>query len=234
MVTINDIKIADIGFYININERTDRREKIEKHLDDFNIKGVERLEGFTDTNSNTLNCKKSHYETYRKLLDSGHETVLVLEDDCLFSDVLKNRTEQILNDINSTDWDMFWLGCRNRRNTIPYKNNCYRVSSVSYAQSYLIKKNFAKNIIDNYPADQYVHISDEMLCLAAYNPDVVKDPSVFYDLDQPLDVITPDWVSLCYQYPLSTQYASYSNLWHIDVDYAAYIKSSHPKNENEC
>jgi hypothetical protein len=234
MVTINDIKIADIGFYINMSERTDRKEKIEKHLEEFNIKGVERLEGFSDTNSNTLNCKKSHYETYKKLLETEYETVLVLEDDCQFLNVLNNRTEQILNDINATDWDMFWLGCRNRRDPVFYKNNCYRVSSVSYAQSYLIKKNFAKNIIDNYPAENYIHVADEMMCLAAYNSDTVKDPSFFYGLDRPLDYITPDWVSLCYKYPLSTQYASYSNNLHIDVDYEDYIKGSHPKTENEC
>jgi hypothetical protein len=237
MVTIDGIKIADIGFYINLDERTDRKERIEKQLEDFNIKGVERLSGFTDTGANTLNCKKSHYETYKKLMESEHETVLVLEDDCLFLDVLKERKTEIFNDINNTDWDLFWLGCRNRRNPIFYKNNCYRISSVSYAQSYLIKKKFAKYVYETFPiTDHVATISDETLCLAAYGYDVMTDPSKFnfYELDQPLDVLTPEWISLCYQYPLTTQYASYSNLWHIDVDYSEYIKGSHPKNENEC
>ena len=61
MVKIHDTKIADIGFYINLNYRTDRRERIETHFKEFNITGVDRFSAFSEYPANTINCKKSHF-----------------------------------------------------------------------------------------------------------------------------------------------------------------------------
>jgi len=233
MVKINDIKIADIGFYINLDKREDRKEKIESQLTELNIKGVNRFSAFDKYESNTVNCKKSHYLLYEELLKTDFETLLVLEDDCLFLDIFKNEYEKIFNDINNTDWDLFWLGCRNRRDPIFYKNNCYRVSSVSHAQSYLIKRNFCEYVLNTYSIEDYTStISDELLCLAVYGEDVVKYPNKynFYNLDQPLDVIPTNYISLCYEKSLTTQYASYSDLWHSFVNYEQYIINSFPTN----
>jgi hypothetical protein len=45
MVTWNNIKIADRGFLINLEERTDRFQESISHFEKNNIQGVER---FTD------------------------------------------------------------------------------------------------------------------------------------------------------------------------------------------
>ena len=116
MIKFNEIKIADIGFYINLDKREDRKEKIENQLKDFKISGVERHSAFSEYNSNTLNCKRSHLQLFQKLLETDFETLLVLEDDCLFLDVLKNEGDKIFNDINNTNWDIFWLlSCQESR-----------------------------------------------------------------------------------------------------------------------
>jgi GR25 family glycosyltransferase involved in LPS biosynthesis len=101
MIKFNDIKIADIGFYINLDRREDRKEKIESQLTDFNITGVERHSAFSGYDSNTLNCKRSHLQLMEKLLETDFETLLILEDDCLFLDVLKENGDEIFNDINN-------------------------------------------------------------------------------------------------------------------------------------
>jgi GR25 family glycosyltransferase involved in LPS biosynthesis len=236
MVKFNDIKIADIGFYINLDKREDRKEKIESQLIDFNITGVERHSAFSEYDSNTLNCKRSHLQLMEKLLETDFETLLILEDDCLFLDILKENGDEIFNDINNTEWDVFWLGCRNRRNPIKYKNNCYQVSSVSYAQSYLIKRDFCKFIIDNFSENNFFgqpSTPDELLSLAPYGVDVVIHPDKYnyYNLDQPLDVLPTIYKAMCYKYVLTTQYPSYSDLWFFDVNYEEYIKQGMPKEE---
>jgi hypothetical protein len=229
MVKFNNIKIADIGFYINLDRRDDRRKKIEYQLNDFNISGVERYSAFSQYDSNTLNCKQSHLLLMEKLLETNFETLLILEDDCLFLDVLKSDGNEIFNDINNTDWDIFWLGCRNRRSPIRDKNNCLQVSSVSYAQSYLIKRDFCKFIIDNFNGTNLFAqpvTPDELLSLAPYGVDVVNHPDKYnyYNLDQPLDVLPTFYKSMCYKFGLTTQYPSYSDLWFFDVNYEEYIK----------
>jgi GR25 family glycosyltransferase involved in LPS biosynthesis len=238
MIKFNDIKIADIGFYINLDKREDRKEKIESQLIDFNISGVERHSAFSGYDSNTLNCKRSHLQLMEKLLETDFETLLILEDDCLFLDVLKEDGDKIFNDINNTEWDVFWLGCRNRRNPIKVKNNCLQVSSVSYAQSYLIKRDFCKFIIDNFSETNFFGqpvTPDELLSLAPYGVDVVTHPDKYdyYNLDQPLDVLPTIYKAMCYKFGLTTQYSSYSDLWFFDVNYEEYITQGYPKDEQE-
>jgi len=235
MVTFDGKKIADIGYFINLDERTDRREKLESQLTKFNIQGVERVSANKTTDSGPTNCKRSHFDLLQKLVDSEHETLLVLEDDCLFLDFLLEESDEIFDNINKTQWDLFWLGCRNRRTPLLKENNCYTVSSVSHAQSYLIKKDFAKHILERYPIyphDNHNNVPiDELLTLCVYGYDVVANPNSvnFYNLDQPLDVLPTHYTALCYEKSLTTQYSSYSNLWHYETHWEEYIIKSFPK-----
>jgi len=232
MVEINGVKISDVGYYINLDKRTDRKDLLETQLNEFNIKGVERHSANTSTTSGPENCKRSHYELYKKFLDSNNNTLLVLEDDCFFLDVFKTDYTEILTNIYNTDWDLFWLGCRNRRDPIFYKNDCFKTSSVSHAHSYLIKRNFAEHIVSTYSFEDFRTTAiDELLCLSIYGKEVTENPNKFrfYSLDQPLNVLPTIFNSLCYKYSLTTQYKSYSDLWNMDVDYFKYITSSYPQ-----
>lgn len=231
MVSINNIKISDLGYYINLDKRTDRKEKLENQLQKLNIIGVNRFSAFSQYNSGPTNCKKSHYLLYEELLKSDYDTLLVLEDDCLFLEYFEEKNEEILKDIYSIDWDLFWLGCRNRRSPKYYQNKCYKVSSVSHAQSYIIKRRLCEHVLNTYPIEKYGTTAvDELLCLSVYGEEVVRDPHKynFYNLDQPLDILPTQFISLCYEKPLTTQYASYSDLWLTLVDYEEYIKNSFP------
>jgi GR25 family glycosyltransferase involved in LPS biosynthesis len=169
------------------------------------------------------------------LVDSEHETLLVLEDDCLFLDFLLEESDKIFDDINNTKWDLFWLGCRNRRTPLLKENNCYRVSSVAHTQSYLIKKDFAKHLLNTYPIypyDGHNNVAiDELLTLSIYGYDVVHNPNSvnFYNLDQPLDMLETHYTALCYERALTTQYSSYSDLWGYETQWEDYIIKSFPK-----
>ena len=231
MVSINKVKIADVGYVINLDKRTDRLENIQTQFDDLNITGVQRFSAVDNLGSGPLNCKQSHYRVYEEFLKTDREVLLVFEDDCLFLDPLKTEYEKIINDIYSTDWDLYWLGCRNRRWPIHYKNKSYKVSSVSHTQSYLIKRNMCEYLLENYPINSHVTTAiDELLCLSIFGFDVTTDPNKFnfYQLDNPLNDLPTIFTSLCYEKSLTTQYASYSDLSNTQVDYEYYIKSSHP------
>lgn len=234
MIKIKETKIADIGFYINLDKRIDRKKNIENQFVNFQITGVDRISAFNNYDSGPLNCKKSHYKAYEKFLKTNMETLLVLEDDCLFLNNLFNKHTQIFEDIYNTDWDLFWLGCRNRLSPKLFKNNCYQVASVSHAQSYIIKRNLCEKILNLYPIEKHTSTAiDELLCLSVYGEDVVSNPNKhnFYNTTNPLDIFRIEHIALCYKEALTTQYKSFSDLWLMDVDYENYIKSSHPINE---
>jgi hypothetical protein len=230
MVTIKNTKIADMGFYINLDRRTDRNEILLKNLQEFDITGVERFSAHEDTGIPQLNLVNSTFDIYEKFLASGAETLLVLEDDCKFLPVLKEHPEHIFNDIYSCTWDLFWLGCAHRKPPIKYKNNCYQVSSVSYAQSYIITRKMCQDILTHFKHDWTGLNPDEMLTLFAYGAAAAKNPNKysFYQAAQPLEVFNVEYVCLCHTYPLSTQYNSYSDLWgHVTV-LEDWIPSNYP------
>ena len=231
MVTIKGQKIADYSEYINLDKRTDRREKMEEQFLQHEINGVQRFSAVSSYSSGPLNCKKSHFEIYKKFLETDYETLLVLEDDCLFLPSLTKNAEEVLNDIYSVDWDIFWLGCRNRIWPMFYKNKTYKTLSVSHTQSYLIKRNFCKHLLETYPMEEYLTTAiDELLCLSIYGKDVVYDPHKynFYQLSNPLESLPLHFTSLCYESALTTQYQSYSDLWDNNVNYSEYLIQSFP------
>jgi GR25 family glycosyltransferase involved in LPS biosynthesis len=233
MVTLNGKKLADRGVYINLDRREDRKIQLLHNLEEFNIEGVERFSAISSSSCSHCNLLESTFKIYEDFVDSDDETLLILEDDCKFLEPLNSNSEKILSDIYSTEWDLFWLGCVNRKKPVYYKNNCYQVSSTSYAQSYLIKKNMVKQFLNDIPRNFYLHLIDELLCLYTYNMDVVMHPFEkelnFYGQENPLEVFSTNFISLCYEYPLSTQYNSYSDLWNHETTLENWIPLYHPK-----
>jgi len=239
MVTFNGKKIADIGFYINLDDRVDRKEIIEKQLKDLNIENVIRHSANTSTTTGPLNCELSHRECYKKLLEtpgSASDTVLVLEDDCLFIEPFITNYNSILDDIYSVDWDIFYLGTRNRRTPLFHKNNCFRTGSTAHAHAYILKRKFIEFFFNEYPTPFFHNNSiDELLTLLPYGKEVVIDPNKFgfYQMHQPL-ISLPliDVTTLTYRYCLATQYQSFSSLWRHSNDLSTYISSSYYGLEN--
>lgn len=233
MITVNGEKLCDIGYYINLDKREDRKQKLLSNLETFNVKGVERYSARTDNSTAGINLVNTTLDIYKLFLKSDAETLLILEDDCQFLEPLNCESKQIISDINSVNWDLFWLGCHHRQSPVYVSNNCYRVSSVSYAQSYIIKKPFAKEVIDTIEEHGYIGgaLPDEILCLLAYSRDIAVNPNKFdfYKHQKPLESFQTQFISLCYKYALSTQYNSYSDLWFFETTLNEFICSSHPE-----
>jgi hypothetical protein len=234
MVTIDDIKIADLGFYINLDKRTDRKEHLLKNLEEYNITGVERKSARVDNKTAQLNLINSNFDLYKYFLSTDAETLLILEDDCKFLPSIKKNTKEIFDNIHNTDWDLFWLGGVNRKPPIPYKNKCYQVSSVSYTQSFMIKRKIAEDILKTFEPNWYNLGIDEMLCLFAYGIDIAKDPfgNNFYNIDQPLNHFKTEYKCLCYESSFTTQYNSYSDLLHYETDLERWLPLHHPTSKS--
>jgi hypothetical protein len=218
-----------MGVYINLDHREDRKEHLLNNLNEYNITGVERFPARSDKSSPQLNLINTTFEIYEKFLSTDCQTLLILEDDCKFLPTFAKNTDGIIDDINNTNWDLFWLGCVNRKPAIYHGNNCYQVSSPSYAQSYIIKRKMCEDIL-KYFKDDWNHLgADELLCLFAYGYDITKDPNKFdfYQTDYPLEVFEVQYKCLCYKDCLTTQFNSYSNLWHHDTVLEEWIPIAH-------
>lgn len=112
-------------FCINLERRTDRKEKVEEKFKKLGItpewfRGYDGklLEPFVDTNimvrrtGGYIGCLLSHLEVMKISLSRGYKRVLILEDDLAIHNNLKVEFERIINQIehNEVNWDVLFLG----------------------------------------------------------------------------------------------------------------------------
>lgn len=109
---------------INLSERKDKREVMQKKFDDLGIEVewytavqygfIPRLakvinsSGIGKFNENQpyeIGAALSHYSVIKQALNEGAEKILVFEDDVLFHKEFNNKVEKYLQDA-PTDWDL--------------------------------------------------------------------------------------------------------------------------------
>ncbi|GAV05127.1 hypothetical protein RvY_15303 [Ramazzottius varieornatus] len=128
----------DHMYLINLDRRTERRERMEKTFDILNLEveritavdgtkltltdlddmGVKMLEGYLDPykkrpmTMGEFGCYLSHYAIWRDVIDKGYQKVLVFEDDIRFENYFRQRLLDIWKDVDrlKLDWDLIYLG----------------------------------------------------------------------------------------------------------------------------
>jgi hypothetical protein len=100
---------STIGYYINLDKRTDRREFMEGQFS--SIKSI-KLNRFAalEGKPSWVYCGYSHQKVLRDHMDGG-DNILIMEDDCLIRDIdnFDDRWSKIKRwlDSNGDKWDLF-------------------------------------------------------------------------------------------------------------------------------
>lgn len=78
-----DIVVADAGYVINLEHRTDRKEKVDKLLNDLEFSGWEFYNGFMfeDPFWKKFGCTQSFLNIFGDALDKGYKSIVIFEDD---------------------------------------------------------------------------------------------------------------------------------------------------------
>jgi GR25 family glycosyltransferase involved in LPS biosynthesis len=169
MVSILDIKIADKGYYINLDSSVDRRTSVEHQIEKYKILNLERFSAITDP-ARFLSCTKSHLKIFEI---STEDSLLILEDDFQIYDNLKIKDytydfEKTLSDVISQletmDWDVVLLGCNPKAYLIPISNQLSINSKSTGSWAYIIKKRAYKYIFDNSNYFKDYLAIDDWLC----------------------------------------------------------------------
>lgn len=153
-------KIADAGYYINLDESVDRRENVEKQILDFKLENLHRIPAMTD-NMRQSSATKSHRKVFELCRENDIESVVVLEDDFqLFDRVcigfpnlsipLEEYLDNIIAEMSRIEWDVILLGFNGRKTAIPLTKNFSIPFSCTGGWGYIIKKNAYEFILDNY------------------------------------------------------------------------------------
>jgi hypothetical protein len=172
MVSISGVKIAEKGYYINLDSSVDRKQNVESQVEKFEIIGLERFPALTDP-ARFLSCTKSHLEIFKQSDQQGIESLLILEDDFQIYDVCKinelnydfrETLNKVMEDLKSIDWDVVLFGCNPKTYLIPVTNTLSINSKSTGSWAYIIKRRAYKHILENSNYFKDYLAIDDWLC----------------------------------------------------------------------
>jgi GR25 family glycosyltransferase involved in LPS biosynthesis len=153
---INDF--FDNIYCVNLDTRTDRWgnaiQEFEKHK-----LSVERFPAIvgnpTGIQYNMLDgnvgCALSHYNVIKDANDKKYESILVLEDDVIFSDNLQEQFNDMIQYIPS-NWDMIYFGGNHNHATLNMINTYVaKIENTYTTHAYAIRSSVYQSVIDLFP-----------------------------------------------------------------------------------
>ena len=141
-------------FYINLKERTDRKEEIEKEFGKlenkkykFNIKKIDAIK----KGNGALGAAESHIKALKLAKELNLNQVIIAEDDLIIKEELVNKYFDIIHNFEK-EWDVIilsgWFYSFFNETKTSIDNNLVKCSSTQSCTWYLIKKNYYDSLID--------------------------------------------------------------------------------------
>ena len=142
---ITDIKHC---LYINLSNRLDRKEHVEKELAKIGIQ-FERFNAIKLPNG-AIGCSMSHLKCLQTAKEMGWSHVFVCEDDIQFLDpeLFKNQLGHFLKN-HTDDWDVLLVAGNNMPPYIPIDDTCVKVKQCQTTTGYIVKQHYYDTLIDN-------------------------------------------------------------------------------------
>lgn len=188
-------------YCINLDERPDRWKQALNEFKKVGIENVERFSAFKHEKG-AIGCRESHLGIIRKAKEEKLNNVLIFEDDVLFIEKNIPLISKTLDDLKSTNWDLFYLGATVDPN----------VGFMNKITNNLFKTNFA------YTTHAYAvngSVFDKILNEAPYHPII----DVFYCRH-----IVPMGKSLIMNPMVAIQQEGYSNIEKHQADYGWMVE----------
>jgi GR25 family glycosyltransferase involved in LPS biosynthesis len=157
----------DNTFLINLKKREDRLNEFTSqvnHYDLGNFEVFEAVDGsLIENNYNNLNNGEvgiihSTINILEKSIENNYETILIVEDDCIFNDNIYNVDEYIK--LLPDDWDFVYFGGNHNthfgiRNLTRINEKVIRVYNTYSAHCILIHKKMFKVLIEELSKFKY-------------------------------------------------------------------------------
>lgn len=180
-------KVVDRIFVINLDERTDRWEEMEKQFQSLGIDNYERFSAIkyndisdvppemystlhytpyaSDPNyqKSAVGCKMSHYNIVKISKEQGYERILILEDDVKIVDNFRSTLEPAASEV---EWDMLYLGATFIRPNLPCSANTEIVTGAFCTHAYMVNN---RNDVFDYILDNVPSYGGEIDVFYAYN-----------------------------------------------------------------
>ena len=129
--------------YINLEERRDRREEIEKQLSVFPSEKVIRFNAIKHRNG-ALGASKSHIAVVELAIQNNWKNVLIVEDDMVWNKF--DTGYPIYEKLVSQPFDVLCLGSA----CVQYNSQTYKAKYVSTATAYLVNQHYYQTLLETF------------------------------------------------------------------------------------
>jgi glycosyl transferase family 25 len=127
--------------YINLEERTDRREEIEKQLSVFHHEKIVRFPAIKHRNG-LIGCGMSHIAVVEMAIQNNWKNVLIVEDDMIWNQF--NIGYPIYEKLVSNPYDVICLSGA----CVEYDRQTYKAKYVSTATAYLVNNHYYQILVE--------------------------------------------------------------------------------------
>ena len=142
-------KISDIkhAFYINLEKRSDRKQKVEKELSNIGI-SAQRFNAI-QLNHGAIGCSLSHLKCLQHAKVNNWSHVMICEDDIQFlnPELFIRQLNGFLH--NHKEWDVILLAGNNVPPYTKIDETCIKVNHCQTTTGYIVRNHYFDNIINN-------------------------------------------------------------------------------------
>ena len=140
--------------YINLEERTDRKNQVEKELSIFPPEKVIRFNAIRQQNG-AIGASMSHIAAIELAVKNEWKNVLIVEDDMIW-----NQFEigyPIYKKLVSNPFDVMFLGSA----CVQYEPETYRAKYVSTGTAYLVNNHYYQTLLETFKEGLEKFINDQ-------------------------------------------------------------------------
>ena len=201
--------------YMNLDERPDRKKLVEKEFKKLGI-SPDRMNGVVITGmpnkilNGAVGCMLAHIVCLQRG-QSNNNNIFIFEDDIKFveCDNLKQQIDACCNELNSLDWDMFYLSANILK---PFRQVTEHLAKLNHAQStvaYGVNKNFIQKLLSYLPYGRQI---TQPWIDVIYADAVIPNHNCFISVPM-----------------FGVQRNDYSNILSRNVEYEGYLQTRYNK-----
>lgn len=141
----------DAIYYINLDHRTDRNVEFLKKSTEAGIDSPIRISGewlpedySGPGHRNKIGCILSHQKTVQHAKDNNYNSILILEDDCVFVDEFQQELPMVLHELKHIDWSLLYIGGEPSSPCMQVSNNIYACVGTGFycTHAYAVHRRF--------------------------------------------------------------------------------------------
>lgn len=142
--------MIDIIYYINLDNREDRRKHIEKTLENCELSNISNRISAVKRDIGVIGCVESHILALEKFIKSGKNFAMIVEDDLLIKDTDNFKKELYKVFEKNLDFDLIQISGNHLKLEECEYDFLRKVIDSQTTSGYIITKEFAPKLLENF------------------------------------------------------------------------------------